>query len=98
MHAIYKAVREIREKGTGYEQLSGLFKALKAEYRYDWLSAMEILEILYHKQLYPELEKEVRIYLELKSANESEYTKLINDGLHVIANPVTQLITEEETH
>ncbi len=46
----------------------------------------------------PELEKEIRIYLELKSASESEYTKLINDGLHVIENPVTQLITEEEAH
>ncbi|ACU05468.1 aromatic amino acid hydroxylase [Pedobacter heparinus DSM 2366] len=98
LHAIYKAVRQIRESGTGYEQLPVLFGALKNEHRYDWLSAMEILEILYHKQLYPELEKELRIYLELKSASESEHTKLINDGLHVIANPVTKLITEEEAH
>jgi phenylalanine-4-hydroxylase len=98
LHAIYKAVRLVRENGTGYEQLPGLFETLKTEHRYDWLSAIEILEILYHKQLYPELEKEVHIYLELKSANESDYTKLINDGLHVIENPVTQLITEEEAH
>lgn len=98
LHGIYKTVREIRENGTGYEQLQHLFEILKTEYRYDWLATMEILEILYHKQLYPELEKEIRIYLQLKSANEQEYTKLINDGLHVIENPVTQLITEEETH
>lgn len=98
LHDIYKAVRLIRENGSGYEQLPGLFEALKTQHRYDWLSAIEILEILYHKQLYPELEKEARIYLELKSANENDYTKLINDGLHVIENPVTQLITEEETH
>jgi phenylalanine-4-hydroxylase len=98
LHAIYKAIRLVRENGTGYEQLSALFETLKAEHRYDWLSVMEILEILYHKQLYPELEKEIRIYLELKSASETAYTKLINDGLHVIENPVTQLITEEEAH
>lgn len=97
LHSIYKTVREIRENGTGYEQLQGLFDTLKTRYRYDWLATMEILEILYHKQFYPELEKEIRIYLQLKSANEQEYTKLINDGLHVIENPVTQLITEEET-
>jgi phenylalanine-4-hydroxylase len=97
LHSIYKTVREIRENGTGYEQLQGLFDTLKTGYRYDWLATMEILEILYHKQFYPELEKEIRIYLQLKSANEQEYTKLINDGLHVIENPVTQLITEEET-
>lgn len=96
LHGIYKSVRQIRESGTGYELLPALFENLKTAHRYDWLSAMEILEILYHKQLYPELEKEIRLYLELKSAGESEYTKLINDGLHVIENPVTQLITEEE--
>jgi phenylalanine-4-hydroxylase len=96
LHAIYRAVREIRENGTNQEQLPILFGRLKSEYRHDWLSAMEVLEILYHKQLYPELEKEVRNYLELKSANEADHTKLINDGLHVIENPVTQLINNED--
>ncbi|WP_316813955.1 aromatic amino acid hydroxylase [Pedobacter heparinus] len=98
LHGIYQTVRQVRENDAAYEQLPVLFSSLKAEHRYDWLAAMEILEILYHKQLYPELEKEIRIYLELKSASECEYTKLINDGLHVIENPVTQLITEEEAH
>ncbi|WEK18379.1 MAG: aromatic amino acid hydroxylase [Candidatus Pedobacter colombiensis] len=95
LHAIYRAVRLIRENGKNQEQLPALFEELKTEHRHDWLSAMEILEILYHKQLYPELEKEVRNYLELKSANEADHTKLINDGLHVIENPVTQLINKE---
>lgn len=98
LHGIYKAVRLIRENGTGYEQLPGLFETLKTEHHNDWLSAMEILEILYHKQLYPQLEKKIRIYLEVKSATEPDHTKLINDGLHVIANPVTQLINEEEEY
>lgn len=96
LHGIYKAVRQIRETGTDYEQLPDLFEVLKTTHRSDWLSALEILEILYHKQLYPELEKEIRIYLALKAANEAEHAKLINDGLHVIENPVTQLINEED--
>jgi len=96
LHDIYKTVRQIRETGTGYEQLPQLFEVLKATHRHDWLCNLEILEILYHKQLYPELEKEVRIYLELKAANEADHAKLINDGLHVIENPVTQLINEED--
>lgn len=94
---IYKRIRAVREEQTGFEQLPELFAAIKTGHRSDWLASLEILEILFHKQLYPELEKEVRIYLELKSAAEEEHTKLINDGLHVIANPVTQLITEEDT-
>ncbi|TKC08729.1 aromatic amino acid hydroxylase [Pedobacter frigoris] len=96
LHEIYRNVRLIRENQTGYEMLPALFSALKAEHRYDWLSALEILEILHHKQLYPDLEKEVQIYLELKAGVEPDHKKLISDGLHVIANPVSQLITEED--
>jgi phenylalanine-4-hydroxylase len=72
-----------------------IFEALKTSYRTDWLCALEILEIVYHTQCNFDLEKKVRIYLEMKAASEQEITKLINDGLHVIANPVTQLIIEE---
>ncbi len=48
------------------------------------------------KKVDTDFEKELRIYLEMKAANEPDHTKLINDGLHVIANPVTQLITVED--
>lgn len=96
LHQIYKQVRSIREEQVGFEELPELFDALKKDYRDDWLSALEILEILHHKGLYPELEKEIRVYLELKSSAEPEHSKLINDGLHVIESPVTQLITEED--
>ncbi|WP_316821477.1 aromatic amino acid hydroxylase [Pedobacter gandavensis] len=96
LHAIYKEIRTIREEKRNYAQVIALFEALKTEHRYDWLAALEILEILYHKNLDPQLEKEVRIYLELKAANEPDHYKLITDGLHVIENPVSQLITEED--
>lgn len=96
LHHVYQAVRAIRENAIGYEQLPELFESLKTQHRSDWLSSLEILEILHHKQLYPELEKEIRIYLELKASTEQDHRKLINDGLHVIENPVTQLITEQD--
>ncbi|WP_316749405.1 aromatic amino acid hydroxylase [Pedobacter gandavensis] len=96
LHAIYKEIRTIREDKRNYEQVIALFEALKTDHRADWLAALEILEILYHKNLDPELEKEIRIYLELKAANEPDHFKLITDGLHVIENPVSQLITEED--
>jgi phenylalanine-4-hydroxylase len=96
LHQIYKKVRSVREDQTGFEELPGLFQSLKTAHRHDWLSALEILEILRHKGLFPELEKEIRVYLELKSASESDHSKLINDGLHVIENPVSQLITEAD--
>nr|WP_245869829.1 aromatic amino acid hydroxylase [Pedobacter ginsengisoli] len=96
LHSIYKSIRAIREHEQNFDQLPGLFEQVKTEHRQDWLSALEILEILHHKQLFPELAKEIRIYLELKSENEAEHKKLINDGLHVIEHPISQQITEED--
>lgn len=96
LHQIYKQVRSIRENAIGYEELPAIFNDLKTKYRTDWLSALEILEIVYHNKLNADFEKELRIYLEMKAATEQDHSKLINDGLHIIANPVTQLITEED--
>lgn len=94
LHQLYEQVQQIREQAAGYQELDGVFEKLKSAHRQDWLCALEVLEILYHKQLNPDLEREVRLYLEMKASNEPEFSKLINDGLHVIENPVTQLITE----
>ena len=96
LHKIYQSVRMIREAQHSHDQLPALFESLKTSYRQDWLCALEILEILHYTGSAPELEKEIRIYLEMKASNEPEHKKLINDGMHVIANPVTQLITEED--
>ncbi|RZK90342.1 MAG: aromatic amino acid hydroxylase [Pedobacter sp.] len=94
LHNLYKQVRAIREKGEGMEQLEHIFGQLKTIHRNDWLCALEILELVYHKKIYHQLEKEITVYLEIKAGKEAEHTKLINDGLHVIKNPVSQLITE----
>ncbi len=96
LHHLYHQIRTIRETATGYENLPIIFNQIKTKHRTDWLSVLEILEIVYHKQINSEFENELRIYLEMKAATESDHTKLINDGLHIIENPVTQLITEED--
>ena len=96
LHNIYRAVRQIREGGNDDESLPALFETLKTTYPQDWLCALEILEIVHYKGTNPELEQEIRIYLEAKASVEPQHEKLINDGLHVIENPVTQLITEED--
>ena len=96
LHTLYQKVRSIREEQTGYDELETIFGDLKTSHRSDWLCALEILEIVYHQKVNPVFEKELRIYLEMKAANEPDHAKLITDGLHVIANPVTQLITMED--
>ncbi|WP_029288815.1 aromatic amino acid hydroxylase [Pedobacter sp. R20-19] len=93
LHRLYKKVREIRESGENLEALTEIFDQLKRNHRQDWLCALEILEIVFHKKIYHQLEKEIQVYLEIKAGKESDHKKLINDGLHVIKNPVSQLLT-----
>lgn len=95
LHEIYQRVRTIRKTDKDHHQLPETFNLLKSAYPADWLCALEILEILDHKHIYPELETEIRARLAEKAQQEPEHTKLILDGLHVIANPVTQLIIQE---
>lgn len=95
LHSLYQTVRAIRESGEGLDKLAEIFAQLKSNHRQDWLCALEILEIIYHKKIYHQLEKEIQVYLEIKAGREIDHTKLISDGLHVIKNPVSQLITED---
>ncbi|WP_029275410.1 aromatic amino acid hydroxylase [Pedobacter borealis] len=95
LHGLYQTVRAIRESGEGLDKLAEIFAQLKSNHRQDWLCALEILEIIYHKKIYHQLEKEIQVYLEIKAGRELDHTKLISDGLHVIKNPVSQLITED---
>ncbi|WP_421944449.1 aromatic amino acid hydroxylase [Pedobacter sp.] len=94
LHNLYNEVRTIRETNTGLENLQKIFEKLKTEHRQDWLCALEILELVFHKKIYHLLEKEILVYLEIKAGKESDHTKLIHDGLHVIKNPVSQLISD----
>ena len=96
LHKIYAKVRSAREQEQGEAELPVLFKSLQEEYPADWLGALEILEIVFHRKLFPELETEIRLYLQEKAEKQMEYKKLITDGLYVIEHPVTQLITEDD--
>ncbi|SDH10128.1 phenylalanine-4-hydroxylase [Pedobacter terrae] len=95
LHGLYQKVRAIRESGENLDQLGEIFLQLKTNHRQDWLCALEILEIIYHNEVYHQLEKEIQVYLEIKAGKELDHTKLINDGLHVIKNPVSQLLVED---
>jgi len=89
-HHLYQIVRDVRESQSGFDQLAEVWNQLKQNYREDWLCSMEILEILEHEEIMPEMDREIRIYLEMKAAEEPEYSKLIRDGFYLIRNPVSQ--------
>lgn len=82
LHDIYGGIRDIRESGRGEGRLQTLFEVLKEEYPDDWLACLEILELADLRL--PDLAGEVEAYLITLKENNTEYTKLIADGLHVI--------------
>ncbi len=93
-HQLFKELRQIREKHSGYEHLAGIWKELKENFREDWLCALEILEILELESLNTAMAREIRIYLEMKASNEPELNQLICNGFYLIKNPQGQLTNE----
>src|SRR5690606_19562081 len=75
LHNLYQAVRDIRETDKNHQQLPDIFSTLRVAYPNDWLCGLEILEILDHKQVYPELEAEIRAWLVEKAEHEPEHRK-----------------------
>ncbi len=85
LHELYQLLREIRENAAGFERLAGIWHTLSTDFTHDWLASLEIVEILHTNQLDPSLEQEVRRSLAKAKAVRPELTKLIDDGLRLIA-------------
>jgi len=90
LHKLYQQVRNRRHNGGDYGFLGNVWFKLQKNHYYDWLCALEILEILEHEEVEPELAREIRTFLEQKAVNEPEYKKLIGDGFYLIKHPVEQ--------
>jgi phenylalanine-4-hydroxylase len=90
LHKLYQQVRNRRQNGGDFGYLGNVWMMLQKNHHDDWLCALEILEILDHEGIEPQLAAEVRAFLEEKAAKEPELTKLINDGFYLIKHPVEQ--------
>lgn len=80
----YQSVREVRDGRTDHSQLPAIWEKLQKDHSDDWLASLEILEILLKENLYPEIQKEIRQFLEDKAANDKHAAKVINDGLKIV--------------
>ena len=80
LHELYQQVRDARSQND-MSNIPGIWQELKVQFAGDWLCALEILEIVQDK----DIREEVESFLQNKSVSEKEYTKLITDGLELIA-------------
>jgi phenylalanine-4-hydroxylase len=90
LHQLYRQVRNRRHNGGDFGFLGNVWFTLQKNHHDDWLCALEILEIIEHEGVEPELATEIRTFLEQKARKEPEYKKLINDGFYLIKHPVEQ--------
>lgn len=80
LHELYEQVREARDS-KNHSAIPVIWEELQANFKHDWLCALEILEIVENENI----QKEITSFLQEKSVIEKEYTKLIEDGLELIA-------------
>lgn len=90
LHQLYQQVRDRRHKSGDFGFLGNVWLRLQKNHHDDWLCALEILEILDHEDIEPEMAAEIRTFLEDKAANEPGLKKLISDGFYLIKHPVEQ--------
>lgn len=90
LHKLYQQVRNRRHKGGDFGFLGNVWQRLQRSHHDDWLCPLEILEILEHEKVEPQLASEIRKFLERKAKNEPALTKLIKDGFYLIKHPVEQ--------
>jgi phenylalanine-4-hydroxylase len=80
LHELYQQVREVREAAS-QDGLAAVWEELKERFSSDWLCALEVMEISHDEAM----NAEIAAYLKEKSLNKQEYTKLIDDGLALLA-------------
>ncbi len=84
--SLYGKVRQVRERGAGFEVLPAIVRELRAHQSDDWLLSLEILEVLAKRAIEPELQAELRRTLEARAAADADLRTLITDGLRLLEN------------
>jgi phenylalanine-4-hydroxylase len=90
LHQLYQQVRNRRHTRGDFGYLGNVWRVLQTYHHDDWLCPLEILELLEHEQVEHALSADIRNFLVNKAAAEPAYSKLINDGLYLIAHPVEE--------
>lgn len=90
LHKLYQQVRDCRQTQKGYNYLGNVWEQLQKNHQDDWLCPLEILEILDHVNIEPELAANIRKFLEDKATHQPGLKKLISDGFYLIKHPVEQ--------
>jgi phenylalanine-4-hydroxylase len=90
LHRLYQQVRDVRINNSNHTVLANVWRQLQLHHQGDWLCALEILEILDHEDMMPDVAGQIHSFLEDKIYKEPKLKKLITDGFYLIKHPVEQ--------
>jgi phenylalanine-4-hydroxylase len=85
LRKLYREVRHCRETGKSNGTLPRVWRKLQSEHTYDWLLAMEIVEILHGNNSNLELMTGIIGFLKQRASDEPELSVLIQRGLALIS-------------
>ncbi len=88
LHRLYQLVRDYRNGNNDTSVLENVWDALIKEHDYDWLLAVELLEIIVEEKVLTDLEPKIRKFLIQKAKDNKELHKLIYDGIDLASNPL----------
>jgi phenylalanine-4-hydroxylase len=83
LHALYQAVRDIREKNLAPDPIDSIWKEVRKDYPEEWLLPLEILELALKSKKNHYLATEIRNYLLNVKSQDSSIKRLISNGLLV---------------
>lgn len=81
---LYAAVREMRERGLGFEALAAIEAEARTSHPRDWLLALEILEVLAERDPDGALAGRIRERLAARAGAEPDNSRLIANGLRLL--------------
>ncbi len=84
LHKKYGQLREIRENNLKPDASEAIWQWVSAQFPYDWLLPMEILELLSQRKENEQLQLELRKQLDTIKTQRPELTSVINRGLKLI--------------
>ena len=92
LHALYQQLRDYRAGKNPNIDLKAIWQTHQKNHAYDWLLAVELLEIIVRKQIFLELEQKIRTVLLAMVDADKELHNLIHDGISLIDNPLKSLV------
>ncbi|HVP07247.1 MAG TPA: aromatic amino acid hydroxylase [Candidatus Acidoferrum sp.] len=84
LQGLYREIRNYREENRTDDAIIRVWETVRREHSDDWLAALEILELLLTRNIYPERTQAVREFLASKTSSQPELKKLIGDGLRLL--------------